>query len=545
MHPPSIGQYLIRQLYDHGVRHVFGVPGDYSLAFIEMLGEGGIRFINTIDEQGAGYAADAYARIGGLGAVCVTYAVGSLKIANTTAQAFAERSPVVVLCGAPGVTERARHPLLHHRVNQYDTQIRVFRELTVAATVLADPDIACWEIDRVLHAAERNKRPVYIELPRDRVHTPGRPGHQHVDSEEPTDAAALAEAVAEAVEMLNGARQPVVIAGEEIKRFDLSEEVTALAEAAGLPVAASFLGKSVVREDLPGFLGVYAGAISLPAVKEYVESADCCLLLGAMLTDMNLGIFTAQLDRSRMISADIDGVSIRHHHYDVRLPAFVAELRRAKIAPRRVAGPGAAAVQPFRAQRRVPVTSQRLFEAVNAFVRDDTVVIADVGDALFGAVELRIPRPGHFMSAAYYSSMGFAVPGAVGVQTFDRNLRPIALVGDGAFQMTGMEVSTAVRYGLSPIVIVLNNAGYATERFFLDGAFNDLQPWDYSRVPEIVGGGLASDVRTEDELFVALRGAEENRSGVTIVNVHLGQGDVSDNLARLGVGLGRRSRGAV
>src|SRR5688500_15488997 len=161
---PSIGEYLIRQLYAHGVRHVFGIPGDYVLAFYELLSKSKLRIINTCDEQGAGFAADAYARVRGLGAVCVTYCVGGLKVANTTAEAFAEKSPVVVISGAPGMKEREKNPLLHHKVKEFDTQFRVFRELTVASTVLGDPQTALQEIDRVLHAALRCSRTVIIAL---------------------------------------------------------------------------------------------------------------------------------------------------------------------------------------------------------------------------------------------------------------------------------------------------------------------------------------------------------------------------------------------
>src|SRR5438093_7794590 len=165
----SIGEYLIQRLYQFGVRHVFGIPGDYVLGFYDQLAHSKLRIINTCDEQGAGFAADAYARVRGLGVVCITYCVGGLKVANTTAEAFAEKSPVVVISGAPGIKEREKNPLLHHKVREFDTQAKVFKELTIASTVLSDPQTALQEIDRVLHAALRYKRPVYIELPRDLV----------------------------------------------------------------------------------------------------------------------------------------------------------------------------------------------------------------------------------------------------------------------------------------------------------------------------------------------------------------------------------------
>src|ERR1700757_3226293 len=215
----TIGQYLIDQLADHGVRHIFGIPGDYVLGFYDQLSKSKLRTINTCDEQGAGFAADAYARIRGLGAVCVTYCVGGLKIANTTAEAFAEKSPVVVISGAPGVKEREKNPLLHHKVREFDTQKKVFEQLTVASTVLSDPQTAFQEIDRVLHAALRYKRPVYIELPRDLAFAPGIPYHRPQEIHEESDVETLRAALTEAETMINRARKPVFLADIEVHRF--------------------------------------------------------------------------------------------------------------------------------------------------------------------------------------------------------------------------------------------------------------------------------------------------------------------------------------
>src|SRR5258708_37402706 len=185
--PPGIGDYLIQRLYDHGVRHVFGIPGDYVLGFYDLLHRSPLQIINTCDEQGAGFAADAYARVRGLGAVCVTYCVGGLKVANTTAEAFAEKSPVVVISCAPCMKEREKNPLLHHKCREFDTQKKVFEQLTIASAVLSDPQTAFQEIDRVLHAALRFKRPVYIELPRDLASVPGIPHHKTPDLHEASD----------------------------------------------------------------------------------------------------------------------------------------------------------------------------------------------------------------------------------------------------------------------------------------------------------------------------------------------------------------------
>ncbi|MFT5527850.1 MAG: indolepyruvate decarboxylase, partial [Pirellulaceae bacterium] len=168
-HGLSIGQYLINRLQDYGINDVFGIPGDYVLGFYSMLEKSPIRVVGCTREDSAGFAADAYARVNGMGAICVTYCVGGLSVCNSIAGAFAEKSPVVVITGAPGLSERTNNPLLHHKVREFRTQFEVFEKICIAVTELSDPLTAFREIDRVLDAAARFKRPVYIEIPRDLV----------------------------------------------------------------------------------------------------------------------------------------------------------------------------------------------------------------------------------------------------------------------------------------------------------------------------------------------------------------------------------------
>ena len=542
----SIGEYLIQRLYAHGVRHVFGIPGDYVLGFYDLLSRSKLRLINTCDEQGAGFAADAYARVRGLGAVCVTYCVGGLKVTNTTAEAFAEKSPVVIISGAPGMKEREKNPLLHHKVREFDTQKKVFEQLTIASAVLSDPQTAFQEIDRVLHAALRFKRPVYIELPRDLVAVPGIPHHKTPEIHERSDSRSLREALTEAEHMIDEARQPVILADVEVHRFGLQDQLLQLAHKTNIPVAATVLGKSVIGEHHPFYLGVYEGAMGREDVRHYVESSDCVILLGAFMTDINLGIYTAHLDPARSISATSEKLSIRYHTYeDVRFKDFVGGLLRLRLRRRKLGKiprpvqitPRSALATPF---SRKPLTVRRLFERLNAFLSDSTVVVADVGDALFGAADLFIRERTEFISPAYYTSMGFAVPASVGAQLANPKLRPLVLVGDGAFQMTGMELATSARYHLNPVVVLLNNRGYGTERHMQDGPYNDVWPWQYHRLPEILGAGRGFVVETEEELDHALVEAERWTKSFCLLEVRLAPLDRSPALDRLATRLARR-----
>jgi indolepyruvate decarboxylase len=174
-----------------------------------------------------------------------------------------------------------------------------------------------------------------------------------------------------------------------------------------------------------------------------------------------------------------------------------------------------------------------LFERLNAFLHENTMVVADVGDALFGAADLFIHHRTEFLGPAYYASMGFAVPAAIGAQIANPKLRTLVLVGDGAFQMTGLELSTVVRYKLNPIVVLLNNCGYGTERHMQDGPYNDVLPWKYERIPELLGAGRSFVIHTEKELETAMKVAQAHTESFCLLDVRLDPMDRSPALQRL------------
>ncbi|MES2791679.1 MAG: thiamine pyrophosphate-binding protein [Planctomycetota bacterium] len=540
--PQTIGGYLIQRLQDHGLEHVFGIPGDFVLQFYGMLQDSPIQVIGATREDCAGYAADAYARVRGLGACCVTYCVGGLSLVNSIAGAYAEKSPVVVISGAPGIDERRNNPLLHHKVRDFNTQREVFEKITVANASLDDPLTAFREIDRCLAAALRYKRPVYMEIPRDRVKATALYPHHPATEELVSDPAVLNEALAEAKAMINSSRRPVIIAGVEMHRFGLGHEVVKLAEQAGIPMCSTLLGKSVVSEKHPLYLGVYEGAMGREPVRKYVEESDCVILLGAFMTDINLGIFTANLDPGKCLYVTTEQLRIRHHHYhDVLLGDFMQGLLKAQLRPPVAKLPKSKEVlTAYKPKPNAPVTNKRLFARINELLDEDMVVVADVGDCLFGASDLTIYRHTEFISPAYYTSMGFAVPASIGAQFANPKLRCLVLVGDGAFQMTCLELSTAVRYGFNPIILVLNNKGYTTERFLQEGPFNDILNWNYHKLSEFLGGGKGFEVHTEGELEQAITDALANQDSFSLLNIHMEKLDISPALERLAERLSKK-----
>ncbi|QDS92934.1 Indole-3-pyruvate decarboxylase [Roseimaritima multifibrata] len=544
---PTIGQYLIQRLQDYGIRDIFGIPGDYVLSFYGQLEQSDLNVVGCTREDCAGFAADAYARLNGIGAVCVTYCVGGFSVANSIAGAFAEKSPVVVISGSPGMNERQHGTLLHHKVRDFRTQLEVFEKLTICAVELSDPLEAFALIDQALEAADRYKRPVYIELPRDMVHVV--PPMNHASHRPPveTHPQALDEAIREVVQRLQKAERPLILAGVEIHRFGLQDSLLALAEATRIPIAATILGKSVVSEQHPLFVGLYEGAIGHPEITQYVEESDLILMLGTFLTDINMGIFTANLKPDQCVLATSEQLRISHHYFhDVPLEPFLQALIAEDLSPTTRQVP-----DPLRALRRMkaievqpnePLRTSRMMSLLNRYLDPQTVVIADVGDCLFAATELVTHDRGEFLSPAYYTSMGFGIPAGLGAAVAKSDHRIVILVGDGAFQMTGQEMSTLIRMGAAPIVILLDNHGYGTERYLHPGEwkYNEIQPWNYARLPEIYGGARGTLCTTEKEFESALTVAWDDRSKLHLLQCRLAENDASETLKNIAARMGER-----
>jgi indolepyruvate decarboxylase len=498
-----------------------------------------------------------------------------LKVVNAAAQAYAEKSPLVIISGSPGITERIKNPLLHHKIRDFDTQLEIFKHITVDSAVISDPMSATKVINRVLLSAMRYKRPVYLELPRDKVLTSlplnGREKEGHAGGQQITDINfisknaslesdidSLKEAINEAKEMIKFSRKPIIVAGVEIHRFGLQRAILTLIEKTGIPVVSTVLSKSVISENNPLYLGVYEGAMGHEWVRRSVESSDCLVLLGAPMTDIDFSITPTPIDQSKAIYVTSERLSIKHHNFDnVYLNDFLnglIEVTDYLTSAGRTLGASEIEKIELKHQpkikqesnrqglarpehdndRRKKITVRYLFERLNLSVNNSTVVIADTGDSLFGSLDLTIHDQTEFLCPAYYLSMGFAVPAAIGAQLANSRLRPLVIVGDGAFQMTGMEVSTIARFGLNPIVVILNNEGYGTERPIIDGPFNNLLPWDYSRIPQVIGYGKGFVIESEEELDRAMFESEKiyDRE-LCLLDVRLDKHDGSAALRRI------------
>jgi indolepyruvate decarboxylase len=529
---PTLANALLEALKDHGAREIFGIPGDFVLPLFKVIEESNILPSFTLShEPGVGFAADATARYhGGLGVAVVTYGAGAFNLVNSIAGAYAERSPVVVIAGAPGAHERTSGFLLHHQARTVETQLAVFKEITCDQAVLSDPAAAPAEIARVLRSAREMSLPVYLEFPRDMVSAQVEPvvplPLRHAD------AGALAECAEEILERIEEASAPVLVVDVEIRRYGVEDGIAALARKLNIPVVTTFMGRGLLETDDDVVAGTYFGAAGDPAITKLVDEADLVLMFGVILSDTNFALSNRALDPRRTILAARREVQIGHHIYrDMPLSDLIAGLD-AGVAPRAAAQPPAR--QRISYPRDLPLDEEAIAPSDIAAAINDLFdrhgkmpMTSDIGDCLFTAMEIdntALAAPG------YYAGMGFGVPAGFGVAA--TGLRPLILVGDGAFQMTGWEIGNCYRYGLDPIVVLFNNQSWEMLRVFQpESRFNDLDDWHFADIAKSIGG-FGERVRTRAELADALDRAVARRGQFSLIEVMLPRGVTSDTLAR-------------
>jgi indolepyruvate decarboxylase len=538
----KLAEVLLHALRTHGAQQIFGIPGDFALPFFKVIEESGVLPLYTLSHEPAvGFAADAAARVNcSLGVAAVTYGAGALNMVNAVAGAYAERSPVVVISGAPGKGEAGTGLLLHHQAKTLDSQYRIYREITCEQVVLDDAARAPGRIARALARCRSESRPVYIELPRDMVGV----GAEAVEAlpAEPVDADALEACVDEILARLAAAKSPFLMVGVEVRRYGLEDRVARLAHRLGLPVVTSLMGRGLLAGTDAPLLGTYLGVAGDPALTERVERSDALFLLGVIISDTNFGVSARKIDLRHTIRAQDGAVTLGHHTYASLPLAALVDALLARVPARAAPAPGVAIAYP----RGLVADDASLRPADIACAINDVMaargrmpIATDVGDCLFTAMDIDHTS---LVAPGYYASMGFGVPAGLGVQAASGE-RPLILVGDGAFQMTGWELGNCRKYGWDPIVIVLNNASWEMLRTFQpESRFNDLDDWNFAAVAPALGGDGVR-VRTRREFKAALDGALAARGRFQLIEAMIPRGVLSDTLARFVAGVKRISGG--
>lgn len=538
----TLGEFLAEYLRRAGVSQIFGIPGDLVLRLFDRLGERRQKMITFSHEPAVGFAADGYARAtGSLGVACVTYGAGGHNMVNSVAGSYAEHVPILVVSGGPGEQEYKHGTLIHHQARAIESQLRIYREVTVAAETIDDPRTAAERIDEVVRTLWREQRPGYLEIHRDMVDQKivVPPAIRKAGSPlemERSNSAKVKEAARETAARLNQAKKPLVFVGLETFRFKAQKAVLRLCERIGAPVMTPILAKGAVPMDHPLYMGVI-GTHSPQAMLDRVDEADLVLELGCMPTD--LGSFPQPPSGNRSIRALDKRVDVSLHTFtDVLLRDFARALLDEKLklhkekvtyhdnlpAPPRWLAKGKA---DSRSTSTATVKVAEALHVLNHFLegRKDYVVVAEAGDMLFAGADVRVGGNAAYFAQGFYASMGFGVPGAMGIE-IGTGQRPILLCGDGAFQMTGPEIAHAPKHGIRPIVLLMNNGGWGIFRPVVKRqSILEVPAWPYAELAKL-WGGEGVRVTNGPELLAALEKADES-DRFCLIEVMIGKTDLS------------------
>ncbi|MBV8637974.1 MAG: alpha-keto acid decarboxylase family protein [Candidatus Eremiobacteraeota bacterium] len=505
----SIGNFLLRRLQEAGIRHIFGVPGDYNLELMQQLEDRGEpAWVGNCNELNASYAADAYARISGLGALIVTHGVGALSAVNGIGGAYCEHVPVICIAGSLPLRAIERGDLMHHTMADPEkgNMLRLFSEVTIAQTRL-QPDNAVAEIDRLILTAWRRKRPVYLELPSDiaflEIDAPGDVLKLEMPA---SDQTSLKTCSAMILERLRAAKAPAFLLDLDAIRFGVSDLIVKLADRFQIPVATLNCAKGAVAETWAHFIGSYGGRASTAQVRDVIEGSDCLLTVGYRRIETTTGFFTEKLPDSA-IHLNSSYVDTQAKTYQ---GVYVAELLQSLVdATSEIATKTQPARPPAQSNfvpSNDPLTQKDYWKAIRGFLRPGDVLVVEDGASSSGFSEMALPVDSTFISQAFiYCSIGYATGALLGAILASPGRRHLLFTGEGSLQMTVQELSTVIRHELKPFVFVINNAGYTVERAVLgkDAKYNDVANWRYSELPAIFSRDDRSEayvVRTSNEL---------------------------------------------
>lgn len=507
--PKTIGEHLLSQIKRLGTRRVYGIPGDMVIKFFKLLEDDPeIELCTFSHEQSAGFAAIAEARALCKPAVAVvTYGPGVLNVLNAVGCAYAERTPLVLIAGGPPLKARDEEFFLHHTIKNCTSLLNAVSHVTAKAVLLDNPESAQAEIAEVLRVCQERMLPVYIEIPADMI-------NQEV-SIKPLEQKTAAEGdVKQAADLIlqsiNQAQNPVVMMGIEAERFDLKTQIIEFAEKLNLPVVSTVLARDHMQGDSENFFGIYLGAAGNQDADKLVAEADFVLILGEMLSDVNLGTKLAATKKGRIVWCFDHQVNMSKSSItDVSLKKLVLELEKAHSEKKPPVLPSKTPLQVNRTCKASgqPLVMAEIIDAVNWLFSEhgQMPVITDTGNSLFSTLNIQTFT---VMAPSFYGTMGFAVPAAIGYQLVTKK-RPLVLVGDGAFQMTGTEICHCPRYQVNPIFIVVNNRRWGMEQLFHpDAGFNELVDWHYAKLADLWDG---KGYRVENcrQLYEALEDAHK------------------------------------
>ncbi|AKB58423.1 alpha-keto acid decarboxylase family protein [Methanosarcina barkeri] len=520
----TVIQYLLDRLKQLGIRDIFGVPGDFAFPINNAIcDDKELRWIGCCNELNAAYAADGYARVKGMSALSTTFGVGELSTLCGIAGSYAEYNLVFHIVGMPKIQVQKTHAIVHHSLGAGESSI--FMEMAtpvVCASTMLTPENCIQEVERVIETALENHRPVYIAIPHNYVNADISSFNAPVRKPVKSDPATLEKVVSIIAGKISNAKQACVMPGFLVDRFGLKDLSMAVINASGLPYVTMALDKSVLDETNPSYLGLYMGKLINPEIREFVESCDCILVIGTILSDVNTGKFTAKLDKSRIINIMPSSAHIGYTDYiNVKMLDVLEELTKRLNKRTDINGPFARRPAVPEINAEDPIMADYLYAKYAEFFKPDDIIIADSSSSFYGLLPLLLPKGTKFENQMLWAAIGWATPASFGTALAAPDRRVILITGEGSHQMTAQEISQFYRHGLKPIIFVLNNQGYLIERMLskkVDYCYNDLAEWQYYKLPDVLGCNdwITRKVTTCRDLDKVMRELDNAKTGAYI-----------------------------
>ncbi|EGB0600669.1 alpha-keto acid decarboxylase family protein [Salmonella enterica] len=485
--PYTVADYLLDRLAGCGIGHLFGVPGDYNLQFLDhVIDHPTLRWVGCANELNAAYAADGYARMSGAGALLTTFGVGELSAINGIAGSYAEYVPVLHIVGAPCSAAQQRGELMHHTLGDGDFRhfYRMSQAISAASAIL-DEQNACFEIDRVLGEMLAARRPGYIMLPADVAKKTAIP---------PTQALALPVHEAQsgvetafryhARQCLMNSRRIALLADFLAGRFGLRPLLQRWMAETPIAHATLLMGKGLFDEQHPNFVGTYSAGASSKEVRQAIEDADRVICVGTRFVDTLTAGFTQQLPAERTLEIQPYASRIGETWFNLPMAQAVSTLRELCLECAFAPPPTRSAGQPVRIDKG-ELTQESFWQTLQQYLKPGDIILVDQGTAAFGAAALSLPDGAEVVVQPLWGSIGYSLPAAFGAQTACPDRRVVLIIGDGAAQLTIQEMGSMLRDGQAPVILLLNNDGYTVERAIHGAAqrYNDIASWNWTQIP--------------------------------------------------------------
>ncbi|MBA2991674.1 indolepyruvate decarboxylase [Salmonella enterica subsp. salamae serovar 47:z:e,n,x,z15] len=495
--PYTVADYLLDRLAGCGIGHLFGVPGDYNLQFLDhVIDHPTLHWVGCANELNAAYAADGYARMSGAGALLTTFGVGELSAINGIAGSYAEYVPVLHIVGAPCSAAQQRGELMHHTLGDGDFRhfYRMSQAISAASAIL-DEQNACFEIDRVLGEMLAARRPGYIMLPADVAKKTAIP---------PTEALTLpAHETQSGVETafryharqcLMNSRRVALLADFLAGRFGLRPLLQRWMAETPIAHATLLMGKGLFDEQHPNFVGTYSAGASSKEVRQAIEDADRVICVGTRFVDTLTAGFTQQLPAERTLEIQPYASRIGETWFNLPMAQAVSTLRELCLECAFAPPPTRSVGQPVRIDKG-ELTQENFWQTLQQYLKPGDILLVDQGTAAFGAAALSLPDGAEVVVQPLWGSIGYSLPAAFGAQTACPDRRVILIIGDGAAQLTIQEMGSMLRDGQAPVILLLNNDGYTVERAIHGAAqrYNDIASWNWTQIPQALNAAQQAE----------------------------------------------------